>query len=170
MRASSTRSGCPTCGSCLCPHACHLRAQWSLLLHKLYAHAKDVLEDRWFLCMARSWLPLYAGEATLYTDACPAMPWFLAGALVALAFALLHTFSMVVAFDGLSRGRRRQVAAVPAAHLVAALLVRPFARFLTPCVKMQLGSWQPCMPVPVPIQYIKVYVILLEASKIVHRS
>ena len=80
---------------------------------------------------ARSWLPLYAGEATLYTDACPAMPWFLAGALVALAFALLHTFSMVVAFDGLARGRRRQAAAVPTAHLVAALLVRPF---LTPSV------------------------------------
>ena len=88
----------------------------------------------------RSWLPLYAGEATLYTDACPAMPWFLAGALVAAAFALLHTFSMVVAFDGFNRGRRRQAAAVPAAHLVAALLVRPFWLFLAPSVSMQQAA------------------------------
>ena len=74
------------------------------------------------------------------------MPWFLAGALVALAFALLHTFSMVVAFDGFNRGRRRQAAAVPAAHLVAALLVRPFALLLTTSVSVQQGScWPSCL-------------------------
>jgi hypothetical protein len=52
------------------------------------------------------------------------MSYFLAGALLALAFALLHIFSMVLAFDGLAKGRRERWAAVPAAHLVAALLVR----------------------------------------------
>ena len=52
------------------------------------------------------------------------MSYFLAGALVTAAFALLHTASMVVAFDGLEAGRRERWACVPAAHLAAAALVR----------------------------------------------
>ena len=70
-----------------------------------------------------SWLPLFLGEATLYLDACPKMSYFLAGALITLAFNLLHTFSMVIAFDGLREGKRERWAAVPIAHLLAALLV-----------------------------------------------
>lgn len=45
-------------------------------------------------------------------------------ALLSLAFMLLHTSAMVVAFDGLDKRRRPQWLAVPAAHLGAALLVR----------------------------------------------
>ena len=45
-------------------------------------------------------------------------------ALLSLAFLLLHTFAMPVAFDGLDRKRPAQWAAVPAVHLGAALLVR----------------------------------------------
>ena len=70
-----------------------------------------------------SWLPLFLGKGTLYLDECPQMSYFLAGALLTLAFNLLHTFSMVIAFDGLREGRRKQWAAVPVAHLGAALLV-----------------------------------------------
>ena len=80
--------------------------------------------DLWAPGCACSWLPLYAGDATLYLDACPAMSYFLAGALITAAFALLHTAAMVVAFDGLQTGRRERWACVPAAHLAAALLVR----------------------------------------------
>lgn len=69
-----------------------------------------------------SWLPLFLGEATLYLDACPKMSYFLAGALITLAFNLLHTFSMLIAFDGLREGKRERWAAVPIAHLAAALL------------------------------------------------
>ena len=45
-------------------------------------------------------------------------------ALLSLAFLLLHTFAMLVAFDGLDRRRPAQWLAVPAVHLGAALLVR----------------------------------------------
>ena len=45
-------------------------------------------------------------------------------ALLSLAFMLLHTSAMVVAFDSLDKRRRPQWLAVPAAHLGAALLVR----------------------------------------------
>jgi len=45
-------------------------------------------------------------------------------ALLSLAFLLLHTFAMPVAFDGLDRKRPAQWAAMPAVHLGAALLVR----------------------------------------------
>ena len=45
-------------------------------------------------------------------------------ALLSLAFLLLHTSAMVIAFDGLDKRRRPQWLAVPAAHLGAALLVR----------------------------------------------
>lgn len=51
------------------------------------------------------------------------MSYFLAGALITLAFNLLHTFSMMIAFDGLREGKRERWAAVPIAHLAAALLV-----------------------------------------------
>lgn len=60
-------------------------------------------------------------------DVCPQMSYFLAGALMALAFNLLHTFSMVIAFDGLREGKRERWAAVPAAHLAAAVLVCYFS-------------------------------------------
>ncbi|KAK9826813.1 hypothetical protein WJX81_003457 [Elliptochloris bilobata] len=69
-----------------------------------------------------SWLPLMLGDGTFYVDACPQMSFFLAGALLSLAFLLLHTCAMPVAFDGLGKRQRGQWLAVPAAHLGAALL------------------------------------------------
>ena len=45
-------------------------------------------------------------------------------ALLSLAFMLLHTSAMVIAFDGLDKQQWLQWLAVPAAHLGAALLVR----------------------------------------------
>jgi anterior pharynx defective protein 1 len=71
----------------------------------------------------RSWLPEYLGDATLYLDACPHMSYFLSGALISLAFNLLHTFSMLVAFEGMGQGKRERWAAVAAVHMAAALLV-----------------------------------------------
>ena len=82
-----------------------------------------------------SWLPLFQGDATLYLDPCPRMSYFLAGALIALAFNLLHTFSMVVAFDGMSKGKRGRWAAVSAAHMAASLLVRTCFPFCS-CTKV----------------------------------
>ena len=72
-----------------------------------------------------SWLPLYTGEATLYLDACPALSYFLAGARGAGGCGLVHTFSLVLAFDGLAWGRWEGGVIVPAEHVAAAVLVRP---------------------------------------------
>ena len=82
---------------------------------------------------ARSWLPLYLGDATLYLDACPHMSFFLAGALLTLGVNLLHTFSMPLAFSGWTQGLRRRWIAAPVAHLVAALLVRLRLQSATLC-------------------------------------
>ena len=86
-------------------------------------HASYRREGDMHAC-ARSWLPLYLGDATLYLDACPHMSFFLAGALLTLGINLLHTFSMPLAFSGWTQGLKRRWIAVPVAHLTAALLVR----------------------------------------------
>jgi hypothetical protein len=46
-------------------------------------------------------------------------------ALNSLAFLLLHSFSMVVAFEGLQTKNRFLTGLVPTLHLTAALLVCP---------------------------------------------
>ncbi|KAK9815371.1 hypothetical protein WJX72_002392 [[Myrmecia] bisecta] len=76
-----------------------------------------------------SWLPAALGDGTLYTDACPHMSYFLAGALLSLAFFLLHTFSMVVVFDGYRTGKKERRFGPPVLHMLAALLtLASFAR------------------------------------------
>ncbi len=75
------------------------------------------------------------------------MSYFLAGALLTLAFNLLHTFSMVIAFDGLREGKRERWAAVPIAHLGAALLVSQLITLLSnvpDCVKTLCMFVSPC--------------------------
>lgn len=67
-------------------------------------------------------LSLAFGPATYYTQSCKHMPLFLVSALTALAFFLVHTFSMVIAFDGYTYGKRPQQLFVPAMHLGASLL------------------------------------------------
>ena len=81
-----------------------------------------------------SWLPLYLGDATLYLDACTHMSFFLAGALLTLGVNLLHTFSMPLAFSGWTQGLKRRWIAVPVAHFLAALLVRPHLQSANICV------------------------------------
>ena len=93
-----TQRRCLTCGSCLLSPC--LPPQGAVAQQQLPSdpvtnliYVKELMFNP-FAYAWRSWLPLYAGEATLYTDACPAMPWFLAGALVAArvraAAHLLH--------------------------------------------------------------------------------
>ena len=73
--------------------------------------------------LPRSWVPLTLGEGTYYTAACPALSLFHWQAIASLAFFLIHTACMVVAFDGNASGDRARVLGPPAVHLVAALLV-----------------------------------------------
>lgn len=67
------------------------------------------------------------------------MSFFLGGALLALGFSLLHAASMVLAFSGWAQQRVDRWAAVPVAHLAAALLVGPLLPVLS-TVASQTGS------------------------------
>lgn len=62
------------------------------------------------------------GPATYYTESCKQMPFFLVTALTALAFFLIHTFSMVITFNAYTNDERSQQLFVPVMHLGAALL------------------------------------------------
>lgn len=45
-------------------------------------------------------------------------------AIIALAFVTIHTFSMVIAFEGYAKGNKVDQAIVPMVHLAAGMLVR----------------------------------------------
>jgi len=62
------------------------------------------------------------GRATYYTQSCKQMPLFLVTALTTLGFFLLHTFSMIIAFNGYTKLNRTQQLFVPVMHLGASLL------------------------------------------------
>ncbi|KAG5602674.1 hypothetical protein H5410_034044 [Solanum commersonii] len=46
------------------------------------------------------------GPATYYVEKCSKIPFFLVSAIIALAFATIHTFSMVIAFSGYEEGNK----------------------------------------------------------------
>jgi len=64
---------------------------------------------------------LAAGKGTMYIEACPQMSYFLAAGLLSLAFFLLHTFSMIVAFQGYETHNLMLTGAVGGLHLLTAL-------------------------------------------------
>eukprot|EP00873_Tetraselmis_striata_P039459 jgi/Tetstr1/459723/TSEL_005076.t1 len=69
-----------------------------------------------------SFLQLAAGDGTYYLPTCPSVSFFVATALNSLAFLLLHSFSMVVAFEGLTTRQPLLAGMAPALHMTAALL------------------------------------------------
>mmetsp|Transcript_20034 Transcript_20034/g.35707 ORF Transcript_20034/g.35707 Transcript_20034/m.35707 type:complete len:269 (-) Transcript_20034:151-957(-) len=69
-----------------------------------------------------SFLQLAAGDGTYYIQTCPHISFFVASALNSLAFLLLHSFGMVVAFEGLQTKNRFLTGLVPTLHLIATLL------------------------------------------------
>ncbi|XP_078150043.1 gamma-secretase subunit APH1-like protein [Carex rostrata] len=73
-----------------------------------------------FFCL--SLLTPAFGPATFYVDKCSNIPFFLISAIIALGFVIIHTFSMVIAFNGYNEGKRRDQIFVPFAHLIAALI------------------------------------------------
>ncbi|KAI3465138.1 hypothetical protein Pfo_021801 [Paulownia fortunei] len=62
------------------------------------------------------------GPATYYVEKCSQIPFFLVSAIIALAFVTIHTFSMVIAFNGYSEGNRMDQYFVPVVHLAAGML------------------------------------------------
>ncbi|XP_078447484.1 gamma-secretase subunit APH1-like protein [Wolffia australiana] len=73
-----------------------------------------------FFCL--SLLTPSFGPATFYSDKCSQMPLFMISALISLCFAFIHTFSMVIAFNGYAEGRKVDQLVVPAVHLVASFM------------------------------------------------
>ncbi|PSS35867.1 Gamma-secretase subunit APH1-like [Actinidia chinensis var. chinensis] len=73
-----------------------------------------------FFCL--SLLTPAFGPATFYVEKCSQLPFFLISSIIALAFAIIHTFSMVIAFNGYEEKNRVQQLFVPIVHLVAGIL------------------------------------------------
>ncbi|KAH7306659.1 hypothetical protein KP509_22G023800 [Ceratopteris richardii] len=73
-----------------------------------------------FFCL--SLLTPSFGKATFYVDSCKQMPLFLVAAMLSLSFLIIHTFSMIVAFNGYDDGKRSLVVFAPAMHFAAAFL------------------------------------------------
>ncbi|KAL5703027.1 hypothetical protein ACHQM5_028171 [Ranunculus cassubicifolius] len=73
-----------------------------------------------FFCL--SLLTPSFGRATYYVDKCSHAPFFLVSAIISLGFVTIHTFSMVIAFNGYADGKRTDQIFVPAVHLVAAMV------------------------------------------------
>ncbi|KAF4363309.1 hypothetical protein G4B88_011706 [Cannabis sativa] len=72
-----------------------------------------------FFCL--SLLTPAFGPATYFVDNCSKIPFFLVSAIIALAFVTIHTFSMVIAFNGYAEKNKVDQFFVPAVHLVAAM-------------------------------------------------
>ncbi|KAJ7980712.1 gamma-secretase subunit APH1-like [Quillaja saponaria] len=73
-----------------------------------------------FFCL--SLLTPAFGPATYFVDRCLRIPFFLVSAIIALAFVTIHTFSMVIAFNGYAEGNKSDQFFVPIVHLVAGML------------------------------------------------
>ncbi|KAJ0973004.1 hypothetical protein J5N97_020963 [Dioscorea zingiberensis] len=62
------------------------------------------------------------GPATFYADRCLRMPFFLVSAIISLGFTIIHTFCMVIAFEGYTGGKKTDQVFVPIIHLIAAMM------------------------------------------------
>ncbi|XP_062172589.1 gamma-secretase subunit APH1-like isoform X2 [Alnus glutinosa] len=72
-----------------------------------------------FFCL--SLLTPAFGPATFVVDRCSRIPFFLVSAIISLAFVTIHTFSMVIAFNGYAEGNKVDQLFVPVVHLVAGM-------------------------------------------------
>ncbi|KAI3746592.1 hypothetical protein L6452_09028 [Arctium lappa] len=73
-----------------------------------------------FFCL--SLLTPSFGPATFYVDKCSYAPFFLISAIISLAFVTIHTFSMVIAFNGYAKGNKSDQMIVPFIHVIAGTL------------------------------------------------
>ncbi|KAJ9189214.1 hypothetical protein P3X46_000535 [Hevea brasiliensis] len=107
-----------------------------------------------FFCL--SLLTPAFGPATFFVDSCSQIPFFLVSAIIALAFVTIHTFSMVIAFNGYAEGNRIDQFFVPIVHLVAGLVT--LANF----------AYGGCI-VGIPLLYLMALLTLLHCGKMVWR-
>ncbi|KAF3785278.1 Gamma-secretase subunit APH1-like [Nymphaea thermarum] len=107
-----------------------------------------------FFCL--SLLTPAFGPATFYVDSCPHMPFFLVSSTLTLGFVTIHTFSMVIAFNGYAEQKRVDQLFVPIVHLAASLLT---------LVNLIPGG---CL-VGIPLVYFVAFLTLLHCGKMVWR-
>ncbi|OAY51910.1 gamma-secretase subunit APH1-like isoform X1 [Manihot esculenta] len=107
-----------------------------------------------FFCL--SLLTPAFGPATFFVDSCSQIPFFLVSAIIALAFVTIHTFSMVIAFNGYAEGNKVDQFFVPVVHLVAGLVT---------LANLASGG---CI-VGIPLLYLMAILTLLHCGKMVWR-
>ncbi|OAY74002.1 Gamma-secretase subunit APH1-like [Ananas comosus] len=73
-----------------------------------------------FFCL--SLLTPAFGPATFYVDRCSRVPFFLISAIISLGFVIIHTFSMVIAFNGYAEGKKNDQVFAPIVHIIAAIM------------------------------------------------
>ncbi|MCL7022066.1 hypothetical protein MKW94_012263 [Papaver nudicaule] len=96
------------------------------------------------------------GPATFYVERCSSMPFSLVSAIICLAFVTIHTFSMVIAFNGYAEGNKSDQIFVPAVHLIAASMT---------LINFASGG---CM-VGIPLIYFMAILTLLHCGRMVWR-
>ncbi|XP_050227810.1 gamma-secretase subunit APH1-like [Mercurialis annua] len=107
-----------------------------------------------FFCL--SLLTPAFGPATYFVDSCSRIPFFLVSAMIALAFVTIHTFSMVIAFNGYAEGNKVDQSFAPIVHLVAGL------------VTLENSASGGCI-VGIPLLYFIAVLTLLHCGKMVRR-
>ncbi|XP_057546901.1 gamma-secretase subunit APH1-like isoform X1 [Amaranthus tricolor] len=107
-----------------------------------------------FFCL--SLLTPAFGPGTFYNDTCTWMPFFLVSAFIALAFVTIHTFSMVIAFNGYAESKRLDQYFVPIVHLIAGMLT---------LINFSPGG---CI-ISIPLLYFMAVLTLMHCGKIVWR-
>lgn len=96
------------------------------------------------------------GPATFYVEKCSQMPFFLVSAIIALAFVIIHTFSMVIAFNGFAEQIKVDQLFAPVVHLIAGMLT---------LVNLASGG---CM-IGIPMLYVVASVTVIYCGKMVFR-
>ncbi|XP_004309614.1 PREDICTED: gamma-secretase subunit APH1-like isoform 2 [Fragaria vesca subsp. vesca] len=96
-----------------------------ILFWKVYKKLEDTLDafaDR--VSKPRLFLTdkMQIALGTFFVDRCSKIPFFLISAIIALAFVTIHTFSMVIAFNGYAEGSKVDQIVVPLVHLVAGMV------------------------------------------------
>ncbi|GMP78633.1 hypothetical protein CsSME_00034496 [Camellia sinensis var. sinensis] len=107
-----------------------------------------------FFCL--SLLTPAFGPATFYVDKCSQIPFFLVSAIIALAFVTIHTFSMVIAFNGYAEKNIVNQLFVPIVHLISGMLT---------LINLASGG---CV-VGIPLLYFMALLTLMRCGKMVWR-
>ncbi|XP_052207567.1 gamma-secretase subunit APH1-like [Diospyros lotus] len=107
-----------------------------------------------FFCL--SLLTPAFGPATYYVEKCSQIPFFLVSAVIALGFVTIHTFTMVIAFNGYAEKNIVDQLFAPIVHLVAGMLT---------LINLASGG---CI-VGIPLLYFMAALTLMHCGKMVQR-